>query len=223
MDNNSTQKNDSFVFYRSFIEAIDNLSNESEKIAILKAITSYALDGESVQLEGYLLGYFNLIKPQLDANVKRRANGKKGGRPKLSDNEIKTNGLTKENHGFENSKPNVNVNANNNVNQNVNNNNNVNQNEPLIGSTVYALLKEAKPKCGKPIPIPTTSSMFRITQWDKNKHLLQRFSNDDILQAVKNYIWVLENTLKFEPQEFAALALNIERFIPHNFNTQNYQ
>ena len=64
---------------------------------------------------------FKLIRPQVNANNKRREDGKKGGRPK------KTIGFENENHRLLNSKPNVNVNVNENV--NVNANENVNEAE----------------------------------------------------------------------------------------------
>lgn len=76
----------SFVFYRSFYEVIKKMpSEEANKLTL--AICEYALD--NVKPEG--LEYpanmaFDLIKPQLDANKRRRDNGKKGGAPKGNQN-----------------------------------------------------------------------------------------------------------------------------------------
>lgn len=97
---------DSFIFYRSFYEAIRELADE-EQIKVYKAISEYALDGNELELTGVSKAIFTLIKPQIDANTKRYENGKKGGRkPKQNQNETKT-------------KPNVNDNVNVNVNDNV--------------------------------------------------------------------------------------------------------
>ena len=119
---------ESFVFYESFLNALDELDSETE-LKIYRAITHYALRNEEPELTGTALAIFHLIKPQIDANNKRYEDGKKGGRPK---NEIKKTS------GFENIKPvvlqneeikkpnvNVNVNVNDNVNENVNDNVNV--------------------------------------------------------------------------------------------------
>lgn len=114
---------DSFVFYRSFYEAINELP-EKEQLEIYRNIASFALDFESEILTGISKAVFALIKPQLEANNKKYENGKKGGRPK------------NETVGFEEEKPNENQtktktkpNVNDNVNVNVNANENVNENE----------------------------------------------------------------------------------------------
>ena len=123
---------DSFVFYASFLEAINELPNESQ-LKVYKAITNFALKGiEPTDLEGIEKGIFALIKPQILANYKRYLDGCNGGRPKKE----KPMAIEKENHrllnkktnGYENKKPNDNVNDNDNVNVNVNDNVNVNTN-----------------------------------------------------------------------------------------------
>lgn len=71
----------SFVFYRSFNEAIAELS-ESDQIVLYRAIVDYGLDGqETVFDSSYLRMAWKLIKPQLDANWRRYENGCKGGTP----------------------------------------------------------------------------------------------------------------------------------------------
>ncbi len=110
-------KRDSFIFYRSFFEAIDGLENATQQNQIYKAIIQYSLDFTEPELEGICKTIWILIKPQLDANIKRYRNGlkgakhgAKGGRPKTpkkpQNNPKETPNLT----------PNVNVNVNENVN-----------------------------------------------------------------------------------------------------------
>lgn len=72
---------DSFVFYRSFYEAIEDLSDK-EQLKVYKAISKLALNDEETELSGIANTIFKLIKPQLKANNDRYENGKKGGRPK---------------------------------------------------------------------------------------------------------------------------------------------
>lgn len=134
--------NDSIVFYRSFAEALSELPSEQYKEA-MQAILTYGLDGVEMDCEGIAKVIFTLVKPQLDANSKRRENSNKGGRPKtkkpmvlendenkkpmVSENEEIEKPMVLENDKIEKpmvlenceiEKPNVNVNAN--VNANVN-------------------------------------------------------------------------------------------------------
>lgn len=67
----------SFVFYRSFYEAIEDL-DDATQLEIYKAIAAYSLNGEVPDLSGFSKTVFTLVKPQLDANNKRYENGKKG-------------------------------------------------------------------------------------------------------------------------------------------------
>lgn len=128
---------ESFIFYDSFREVGKDMEEKS-RLAFYEAIIDYALTGEldETNLPKEIKLLFKLVKPQIDANVKRRKDGKKGGRPsKSSDNEEKsdkktnviekenrekTTGLEDKNHWFANEKPNVNVNDNVNCNCNCN-------------------------------------------------------------------------------------------------------
>jgi hypothetical protein len=74
MTNQTQNKRDSFIFYRSFFEATESLKND-EKAQLFDAICSYALDNKFLDLDGTAKGMFGLIKPQLDANRKRFENG----------------------------------------------------------------------------------------------------------------------------------------------------
>ncbi len=79
----------SFIFYRSFKEAIDELA-DSEKLLLYDAISSYGLDKVEPKLpKGAVRAIFFGIKAQLDANFRKRENAKKGGAPKGNKNATK--------------------------------------------------------------------------------------------------------------------------------------
>lgn len=110
---------DSFIFYRSFFESFDGLSKK-DKLILFDAICNYALNDIEPSLAGVPLSMFKLLKPQLDANIRRFENGCKGGRPKKT--EPKPNGNLTE------TKPKPNNNHNLNLNLNLNDNDNDNHN-----------------------------------------------------------------------------------------------
>lgn len=110
---------DSFIFYRSYYEAMSGLKDK-DKLQLFNAISELSLNENEVKLSGICKNIFTAIKPQIIANSERYENGKKGGRPQK-----KTIGFEKEKTiGFENEKPNNNENVNVNVNVNENENNN---------------------------------------------------------------------------------------------------
>ena len=112
MTNQTQNKRDSFIFYRSFYDASKCLKTE-EKAQLFDAICSYALDEKVEKLDGTAYGMFQLVKPQLDANRKRFNNGciKK---QKISKTEAKQKQTKSK------VEANVNVNVNPNVNENLN-------------------------------------------------------------------------------------------------------
>lgn len=118
--------NESMVFYSSFSKAIKRLP-EDEQLKALWSIIDYGIDGKEPEGDGLFMVAFDMAKPQIDANIKRKENGLKGGRKKTNgyENE-KPMVLENETNGYENEKPNVNVNVNDNVNDNVNVNDNEN-------------------------------------------------------------------------------------------------
>ncbi len=96
-------KRESFIFYKSFFEAIKGLP-DNERLEMYDGIIKYAINGEKIFLDGFKNQLFCLIKPQLDANNKRYKDGKKGGqygikggRPKNPTGDINNNptGVTK--------------------------------------------------------------------------------------------------------------------------------
>lgn len=72
---------ESFVFYRSFRDAISEMSDDN-KLATLLAICDYALYGVEPKLKDAMArAVFTVARPSIDANKDRHTNGKKGGRP----------------------------------------------------------------------------------------------------------------------------------------------
>lgn len=84
---------DSFVFYRSFYEAIKKIPNEC-KMEVYEAIVKYSFEESVGELSPMADAMFTLIKPTLDSSQKRYEakinNGKMGGRPSKKTEEIKT-------------------------------------------------------------------------------------------------------------------------------------
>lgn len=115
---------DSFIFYRSFYEAIKEIPEESQ-LQVYKAISIYALEQEEIEMTGIAKAIFSLVKPQLDANYKKYENGKQS--------KSKTKAKDKQNE----SKIGTNVNDN----ENVNDNDNDNDNENVGDSCVDGLQK----------------------------------------------------------------------------------
>ncbi len=108
---NNNNRWESFVVYGSFEQ---NGLPEEERLAIYDAIFAYGLRQEQpVFADVHLVSIWKLIVPQLDANIKRRLNGKLGGAPKGNRNAQKNNQKQPKNNQKQ---PNVNVNDNDNVN-----------------------------------------------------------------------------------------------------------
>jgi len=131
-------KRDSFIFYKSFHEAISEAPSD-EQLLIYRAIANYALYHEEPDLQGVAKLAWLLIKPQLDANWKRFKNGCNGGAPtgnsnaqkqprnnrRSTDNQPRINQEStdkqpRNNHHPQKKHANGKVNDNDNVNDNVN-------------------------------------------------------------------------------------------------------
>lgn len=82
-------KKDSFLFYRSYIEAVDKLPID-RRYTFIRAIAFYALDGTKPDFSGAEDIAFGLMKANIDSCNKRYMasvkNGKKGGRPPKNEN-----------------------------------------------------------------------------------------------------------------------------------------
>ena len=69
-----------FSFYSSFYEAISQLENESDRLALYEAVFAYVFEGKKPKLNGVPAAIFILIKPNIDSSVARREAGLKGGK-----------------------------------------------------------------------------------------------------------------------------------------------
>lgn len=73
---------DSFIFYRSFYEAIRDLPRDI-RLEVYTALMEYALYGRLPEgMKPFAKGLFALMKPVIDTNTVRFNNGCKGGRKK---------------------------------------------------------------------------------------------------------------------------------------------
>ncbi|WP_236708529.1 DUF6291 domain-containing protein [Elizabethkingia anophelis] len=92
----NNMQRDSFIFYRSFYEAIKELPRDIQG-EVLTTIMEYGLEGVTTDnLKPVARAIFTLIKPILDANNQRFVNGSKGGR-KPSNNQEETETKPKDN------------------------------------------------------------------------------------------------------------------------------
>lgn len=70
---------ESFTFMRTYYEPLCQLPKDI-KLEVLSAIIEYALYGRLAELKPVAASLFSLIKPNIDASLKRAANGRSGGR-----------------------------------------------------------------------------------------------------------------------------------------------
>lgn len=178
---------DSFIFYRSFYEAINDLPEKSQ-LKVYKAICEMSLNFDEIDLSGLSLTIFKLIKPQLEANNKRYINGSKGGAPKGNQNAIKRQ--PKNNQKTTKKQPNNNVNENDNENDNENNNISTSSN-----NNIYSYLETNLGRTLNGAEIELATAWANEYDWEKIEYaiketLIARANNlkytDAILRNIKD-------------------------------------
>ena len=141
---------DSFVFYSSFHEAIDNLPDDVQ-LEMYRAICKYSLYGEIPQLSPVANAMFILIRPNIDnAHARYTArveNGKKGGRPPKTQNQAETYQKPTKNLTETNPQPNQNLYVD--VNDNVDVNVDVDVNENVDSFTTTTTMAMQPPSFAK--------------------------------------------------------------------------
>jgi DnaD/phage-associated family protein len=176
---------DSFIFYRSFYEAINDLPEKSQ-LKVYKAICEMSLNFDEIDLSGLSLTIFKLIKPQLEANNKRYTNGSKGGAPKGNQNATKKQ--SKNNQKTTKKQPNNNVNENDN--ENVNDNINTSS-----SNNIYSYLEDNLGRTLNGAEIELATAWANEYDWEKIEYaiketLIARANNlkytDAILRNIKD-------------------------------------
>lgn len=181
---------ESFVFYKSWQEAIDLLPAD-EQAQAYRAIVRYACTGEESQFDGAVKIVLTMARPVIDTNNRKFEGGFKGGRPrkpmeKPMVSEVKTIGYENENHRFS-------ENENENEKENVNGNEKENENGNENG-------KEIKEKTAERVPdIPCdyiidylnekTGRHFKTTE--KNKRLIRARAKEGY--KVEDFVKVIDN------------------------------
>ena len=179
---------DSFVFYKSWEDAIEQLP-EAEQARAYRNIIRYACTGEKPETGGLAGIVYTMAKPIIDANNKRFSDGIKGGRPKTTGFENKKPLVTEsKTTGYENSKHNENENENENENVSENENNTEKENEKYIGEAVSSpdpiryqyIIDNLNGKTGR---------NYRVT--DKTRKLIKArinegFTEEDFLKVIDN-------------------------------------
>lgn len=187
---------DSTIFYRSFYEAIKELSPELQA-QVYSAIFEYALNFKETELTGLAKTVFTLVKPQLDANLKRYASGTA---PKQKRNRSETEANNKRNR----SETEANVNDNDNVNDNVNLNLNVNEN---VNANKFV----------KPQPKDVYDYMTELNQaagnrWNESKVRMEAQNFHDFYESKG---WVIGK------DKMKDLKATIRRWMNNNKQTNN--
>ena len=171
---------DSFIFYRSFYEAINDLPEKSQ-LKVYKAICEMSLNFDEIDLSGLSLTIFKLIKPQLEANNKRYINGSKGGAPKGNQNATKKQ--SKNNQKTTKKQPNNNVNENDN--ENVNVNDNINTSSSSSNNNIYSYLETNLGRTLNGAEIELATAWANEYDWEKIEY------------AIKETLMARANNLKY--------------------------
>lgn len=213
---------ESFIFYRSFFEAIKSL-DDRKRLKMFDLIANYALNSEEIDTKYEICAQlFALIKPQILANNKRYSDGQKGGRPRKE----KTTGFeNKKTTGYSEKKPNENVN----VNENENNNENVNVN---VNAEVFEKTKKQDPY------INPIKSLF-ISEYEKTFNTRCYLSAQECLRltelaseyseireiipvAISKLKKISFNDINFKPKASWLLkSNNFERVMNGEFDTED--
>lgn len=197
---------ESFIFYRSFYEAIKDL-DDKKRLKMFDSITKMALENEEIEnLKGICKQLFILIKPQITANNKRYEDGKKGGRPKKE----KTS-------GFFEKKPNENVNVNDNENVNVNVNGGIKKTDPYINPTKTFFISEYQ-KVFNTKPYLSNSDCIRLTELSSEYPEIREI----IPTAISKLKKISFDDINFKPTASWLLkSNNFERVMNGEFDTED--
>lgn len=198
----------SFVFYRSFYESLQDLDDKS-RLQLYDAICSYSLDNNMADLKGFSATIFKLIKPQIDSNKKKRSDGNKGGRPKTNGLESEEPVVNKDvNQWLLENKPNGNANGNANGNED-NNTNGSGTNDKSLN------LLEFVSKFNDVRKSKFSHKNEKLAN-QLNARLKEGFIIDQIISATKNAMrekYHIENRYRHLTPEFMLRQDKLEKYL----------
>ncbi len=216
-------KRDSFVVYRSFYSAISTLPSEHQ-LEMYRALFEYSLNYKQPELNGVAAGMFSLIKPQLDANIRKYRNGKKKKSTRSDAIQKQTTSKTEakgkqtasktEAKGKQAvSKPEANVNVNVNVNENENENDGKVSPSPDFLEFKKQVI-ESLPTIGFPYVFKPSHNVHFEGLYDHLIKYIEIVKADPTPRvARKLLITIFQSTDKFDKENLsiAYCANNIER------------
>ena len=179
---------DSFIFYRSFYEAISDL-DDMQQLEIYKAIADFSLNFTEPNLSGVSATIFKLIKPQLEANNKRYMNGSK---PKNKQDRSETEAKTKQEESE--------------TEANKNENKNKNNKEFSYSENFEKVYKHYRENTDRPVG-------DKKKAYESFKKRLKEFEYKDIKIAVHNYLVECKKTKTFTKHLVAFLNSDISVYI----------
>lgn len=193
---------DSMVFYRSFFDAIRELSAEEFKKCAC-AILEYGLDGKIPETCGIEKSIYIMAKPQIDKNVQRYANGCKGGKPTGNQTKPTCNQtVTKAEPTSNQTKPKCKKAE---PNDNVNDNDNDNVNDKYIKPLAQCDPDEST--CAGKFLL-NDGTEYKITENDV-KTFQQLYPGIDVKQELRNIeAWCLSNPKNRKTRNGAKRFLN---------------
>ena len=243
---------ESFVMYRSFHEALKELTKEQYG-NVMYAINEYALDGKTPEdLSGIEKAVFLMAKPQLDANLKRRENGAQGGRPRKETEKPMVNETENQEKPMvietdENEKPNVNANENENVNENANTHTeseeapdenvcvpayipdpyNPNQkiNKDLAGTLLNMLQKHnATATRDRKVPVSNNVFNFCCKEMRELRDTLNRsvVEAKDIITSLENFLKVCKSDTWMKSHTWSSFCKHYTDYTPEFFTLERY-
>lgn len=182
---------DTMIFYRSFYEAIKELPLDTQG-ELYNALFSYGLDFVEPELKGISKTVWILIKPQIDANIRKYHNGKI---EKTKQNVSKVEAKQKQNVSK------VEANVNDNVNDNVN----------VINKIDYqALLETLNLSFGRGFQV-----INKKVRSSYEARLKDGYSKDQIMDAINNCKindYHKENNYQYCTPEFFSRAEILDKY-----------
>lgn len=243
--------NDSFVFYKSFEETINEISDPLQQLACYKMLSKIAFSDEEIEINtmphDVKMVYF-VASQQIKASVKNKQNGAKGGRPKKEETTGKTkNPLLTPLNSNVNVNDNVNVNVNENVNEVLENTSENKETEKAPEYTLYKGGVIEKPV--EKITYEYQKEIYNIfhnaglinnnfgtffqsgciasgISAIKKNELSKNATLEDVKKACENYITVFTNSNKWYNQKYNFLTFcscnQFYKFLPDNFVLENW-